>query len=41
MSLRKTHGWLRGIAYAVILLMVLTILFSLYISITHWAGIGV
>jgi hypothetical protein len=35
------HGSLKAVGYAVVALMAGAALFAFYMSVTHWAGIGV
>ena len=35
------HGLLKLVSYLIVLLMILSVLYAAYISLTHWSGIGV
>jgi hypothetical protein len=35
------HGLLKVVALVVLLLMLVTLLYTGYVSVTHWSGIGV
>lgn len=35
------HGLLKTVSYIVLLLMVIALAYSAYISVSHWDGIGV
>jgi hypothetical protein len=35
------HGPLKAVALVVLLLMLLTLIYTGYVAITHWSGIGV
>jgi hypothetical protein len=41
MNTETLHGPLKAFAIVVLALMLLALLYSGYISITHWSGIGV
>ncbi|MEO7151184.1 MAG: hypothetical protein ABIX46_05660 [Burkholderiaceae bacterium] len=41
MTLNSVHASFKAVAFLVLGLMLASVLWGLYISVTHWAGIGV
>jgi hypothetical protein len=41
MTTESLYGPLKGLALVILLLMVVSLLYAGYMSITHWSGIGV
>lgn len=41
MNMQTTHNLLRAVSLIVLILMLLAIVYSAWISLTYWSGIGV